>query len=83
MVLLAENTDYGLPASQQTKAGLDILNIASVTFTVDIGTQDFAGIIQRVKAEKPAMIIQLLTDEGSYNFTQQSGRSGDRAAGSG
>lgn len=76
VVLLAENTDYGLPASQQTKAGLDKLNIASVTFTVDIGTQDFSGLIERIKAAKPDMIIQLLTGEGSYNFTQQSAEAG-------
>lgn len=76
VVLLAENTDYGLPASEQTKAGLDKSGIASVTFTVDIGTQDFSGIIERVKAEKPDMIIQLLTGEASYNFTQQSAEAG-------
>lgn len=76
VVLVAENTDYGLPASEQTKAGLDKSNIASVTFTVDIGTQDFSGIIERIKAEKPDMIIQLLTGEASYNFTQQSAEAG-------
>lgn len=76
VVLLAENTDYGLPASEQTKAGLDKSGIASVTFTVDIGTQDFSGIIERIKAEKPDMIIQLLTGEASYNFTQQSAEAG-------
>ena len=28
---------------------------------VDIGTQDFAGIVERVKAERPDYIIVLLT----------------------
>lgn len=76
VVMVAENTDYGLPASEQTKAGLDKAGIASSVFTVDIGTQDFSGIIERIKAEDPDMIIQLLTGEASYNFTQQSAEAG-------
>ncbi|WP_422001638.1 ABC transporter substrate-binding protein [Roseovarius mucosus] len=76
VVMVAENTDYGLPASEQTKAGLDKAGIASSVYTVDIGTQDFSGIIQRIKAEDPDMIIQLLTGEASYNFTQQSAEAG-------
>ncbi|MDM7931511.1 ABC transporter substrate-binding protein [Tabrizicola sp.] len=76
VVLVAENTDYGLPASEQTKAGLEKSGITSSVFTVDIGTQDFSGIIERIKAEDPDMIIQLLTGEASYNFTQQSAEAG-------
>lgn len=75
-VILAENTDYGLPASEETKAGLDAAGITSTTFTVDIGTQDFSGIIERIRAEKPDMIIQLLTGEATYNFTQQAAEAG-------
>lgn len=76
IVILAENTDYGLPASEETKAGLDAAGIASTTFTVDIGTQDFSGIVERIRAEAPDMIIQLLTGEATYNFTQQAAEAG-------
>lgn len=76
VVIVTENTDYGIPAAQQTKAGLDEAKIPSVTFSVDIGTQDFSSIIQRVKAENPDMIIELMTGEASYNFTQQAANAG-------
>jgi len=76
VVIRAENTDYGLPASEETKAGLEAAGIASSTFTVDIGTQDFSGIIERIRAESPDMIIQLLTGEATYNFTQQAAEAG-------
>lgn len=76
VVIVTENTDYGIPAAQEVKKGLDAQHIASMTFSVDIGTQDYAGIIQRVKAENPDMIIVLLTGEASYNFTQQAADAG-------
>lgn len=76
VVIVTENTDYGIPASQEVKKGLDKASIASNTFSVDIGTQDFSGIIQRVKAENPDMIIVLLTGEASYNFTAQAANNG-------
>jgi ABC-type branched-subunit amino acid transport system substrate-binding protein len=47
-----------------------------VTFGVDIGTQDFAGIVERVKAENPDYIIVLLTGEAGFNFTQQAADAG-------
>jgi branched-chain amino acid transport system substrate-binding protein len=76
VVIVTENTDYGIPAAQETGAGLKETGIESTTFTVDIGTQDFIGIIQRVKAEQPDMIITLLTGEASYNFTEQAAGAG-------
>jgi branched-chain amino acid transport system substrate-binding protein len=76
VVIVTENTDYGIPASQETKAGLDASGIESTIFSVDIGTQDWSGIIQRVKAENPDMIIQLTTGEASYNFLQQAAENG-------
>jgi branched-chain amino acid transport system substrate-binding protein len=76
VVIVTENTDYGIPASQETQEGLKAGGVDSVIFTVDIGTQDFAGIIQRISAENPDMIITLLTGEASYNFTQQAADAG-------
>jgi branched-chain amino acid transport system substrate-binding protein len=74
--ILTENTDYGIPAAKETEDGLKSKGIDSVTFSVDIGTQDYAGIVQRIKAENPGMIITLATGEAAYNFTQQAADAG-------
>lgn len=76
VAILTENTDYGIPASQETARGLETGGVESVTFSVDIGTQDYAGIVQRIKAENPDMIITLVTGEAAYNFTQQAADAG-------
>ncbi|RME58562.1 MAG: ABC transporter substrate-binding protein [Caldilineae bacterium] len=76
VVILTENTDYGIPAAEETTRLLGEIGIEAVTFGVDIGTQDFAGIIERIKAEEPDMIMALATGEASYNFTQQAADAG-------
>ncbi len=76
VVLLTENTDYGIPAAEETTRLLGEADIDAVTFSVDIGTQDFSGIIERVKAEEPDMIMVLATGEASYNFEQQAADAG-------
>lgn len=76
VVIVTENTDYGIPAAQETEAGLAKAKIGATTFSVDIGTQDFSGIIQRVKAESPDMIITLTTGEASLNLIQQAAEAG-------
>lgn len=69
--ILTENTDYGIPAAEETKKGLESGGVEVVVFSVDIGTQDYAGIVERIKAENPDMIITLATGEAGYNFAQQ------------
>ena len=76
VAIVTENTDYGIPAAKECEVGLGTNGIDSVTFGVDIGTQDFAGIVERVKAENPDYIIVLLTGEAGYNFTQQAADAG-------
>jgi ABC-type branched-subunit amino acid transport system substrate-binding protein len=76
VAILTENTDYGIPAAKETSDGLKSKGIESVTFSVDIGTQDYAGIVQRIKAANPGMIITLATGEAAYNFTQQAADAG-------
>ena len=76
VVIVTENTDYGIPAAEECAKGLSSKGISSVTFGVDIGTQDFAGIVERVKAERPDYIIVLLTGEAGYNYTQQAADAG-------
>lgn len=76
VAIVTENTDYGIPAAEETSKGLAKNGVKSVIFGVDIGTQDFSGIIQRVKAEKPDYIIVLNTGEAGYNFAQQAADAG-------
>ena len=76
VAILTENTDYGIPAAEETKRGLESGGKEVVTFSVDIGTQDYAGIIQRMKAESPDMIVVLATGEAGYNFQQQASDAG-------
>ena len=76
VAILTENTDYGIPASEETKRGLAEGGVDSVIFSVDIGTQDYAGIVNRIMAESPDMIITLVTGEAAYNFTQQAADAG-------
>jgi ABC-type branched-subunit amino acid transport system substrate-binding protein len=76
VAILTENTDYGIPAAEETSKGLMSGGIEAVTFSVDIGTQDYAGIVERMKAGKPDYIIVLATGEAGYNFTQQAADAG-------
>ncbi len=76
VVILTENTDYGIPAAEETTRLLGELGIEAVTFSVDIGAQEFADIIERVKAENPDMILTLATGEAGYRFTQQAADAG-------
>lgn len=76
VAIITENTDYGIPAAQETEKGLKEKGIDSQTFSVDIGTQDFSGIIQRIKARDPDFIIVLNTGEAAFNFTQQAADAG-------
>jgi ABC-type branched-subunit amino acid transport system substrate-binding protein len=74
--ILTENTDYGIPASEETKKGLATGGVETVIFSVDIGTQDYAGIVERIKAEDPDIVIVLATGEAGYNFQQQAADAG-------
>ena len=76
IVIVTENTDYGIPAAENTTTGLAEFGVDAVTFGVDIGTQDFAGIVERVRAESPDMIVVYATGEAAYNFQQQAADAG-------
>lgn len=76
VAILTENTDYGIPAAAETTKGLASGGVTARTFGVDIGTQDYAGIVQRIKALKPDYIIVLATGEAGYNFAQQAADAG-------
>lgn len=76
VVLMTENTDYGIPAAEETTRLLAEADVEAVTFSMDIGTQDFSGILERIRAENPDLIMSLLTGEASFNFQQQAADAG-------
>jgi len=76
VAIVTENTDYGIPAAEEAKKGLESIKLSATTYAFDIGNQDFAGIVQRVKAQKPDAILTLLTGEASLNFEQQAAENG-------
>jgi branched-chain amino acid transport system substrate-binding protein len=76
VAMVVENTDFGRPNAEASVKVLEKAGIKSEMFPVDIGTQDFAGIVERMKAQKPDMIFVILTGEASYNFTQQAADAG-------
>ncbi|MEO0385854.1 MAG: ABC transporter substrate-binding protein [Pseudomonadota bacterium] len=71
VAILTEDTDCGIPADQETAAGFGSGGVDSVIFSVDIGRQDHACIVERIKAESPDRIIMVVTGEVACNFTQQ------------
>ena len=77
VVIMTENTGYGIPAAEQTAERLAERGIESDTFFADIGTLDFAPVIERIKAgRQPDIISVLLTGETSFNFQQQAAEAG-------
>ncbi len=75
-VLMTENTSYGIEQAEQIAQQAQERGIETVTFSADIGTQDFSGIIERIKAENPDLIFVSVTGEASYNFEQQAAEAG-------
>jgi branched-chain amino acid transport system substrate-binding protein len=76
VAIIVENTDFGRPNAEASVKVLEKLGVQSVMFPVDIGTQDFSSIIQRMKAANSDLIMIIVTGEASYNFTQQAADAG-------
>ena len=76
IAMIVENTDFGRPNAEASMKVLKEAGIKSAMFTVDIGNQDFASIIERMKAGNPDMVFVIVTGEASYNFTQQAADAG-------
>ncbi|MEM7344574.1 MAG: ABC transporter substrate-binding protein [Chloroflexota bacterium] len=77
VVIMTENTGYGIPAAETTTEIFTDLGIESETFFADIGTLDFAPVIERMKAgRQPDVILVLLTGETGFNFQQQAAEAG-------
>ncbi len=77
VVIVSENTDYGVPAAESTEERLANRGIESETYLADKGTMDYTPIISRIQAGKtPDAVLVLITGEDSYNFEQQAAEAG-------
>lgn len=76
VVIVTENTDYGLPAAADTTQGLAEFDIEAITLGVDLGNQDFSTVVEQVKSENPDMIMVLATGDAAYRFQQQAADAG-------
>jgi branched-chain amino acid transport system substrate-binding protein len=76
IVIMTENTSYGIDQAEQVTELAAAKGIEAVTFSADTGTQDFSGIVERIKAENPELIFVSVTGETSYNFEQQAAEGG-------
>ncbi|MBT7071870.1 MAG: ABC transporter substrate-binding protein, partial [Anaerolineae bacterium] len=72
VVIVTENTDYGLPAADQTKEALAAIGIETEIYSADKGVADYSAIITRIQAgTHPDIVMTLTTGEDSYNFENQ------------
>lgn len=73
VIIIAENTDYGVPASQAQVDFMTERGIDSDVFFVELGTEDFLPVLTRIQEgdRTPDAIMVLVTGETSYNVEQQ------------
>lgn len=73
VVIVAENTDYGIGASESDVAFMEALGMETEVFFVELGTEDFVPILSRIEALPwtPDAVRTQITGETAYNFTQQ------------
>ena len=73
VIIMTENTDYGIPAAADERALLEAAGVKVEQFNIELGTEDFVPILSRVQArpEPPDAIRVLLTGETGFNLNQQ------------
>lgn len=73
VIIIAENTDYGVPASEAQIDYMSERGIDTDVFFVELGTEDFLPVLTRIQEGErtPDAIMVLVTGETSYNVEQQ------------
>ena len=73
VIIMTENTDYGIPAAADETALLEAAGIKVEQFSFELGTEDFVPVLNRVLARpEPADAIRILvTGETGFNLNQQ------------
>ncbi len=73
VIIMTENTDYGIPAAADEAALLEAAGVTVEQFSFELGTEDFVPVLNRVlaRAEPPDAIRVLVTGETGFNLVQQ------------
>jgi branched-chain amino acid transport system substrate-binding protein len=72
VIVIAENTDYGIGAVEQNEAFFTEAGVDVRTIFVELGTEDFIPVLSRIQAGPPPDAIRVeVTGETGYNLTQQ------------
>jgi branched-chain amino acid transport system substrate-binding protein len=72
VVIIAENTDYGIGAVEQNEAFFADAGVEVETIFIELGTEDFVPILSRIQAGDPPDAIRIeVTGETGFNVTQQ------------
>ncbi|MDE2856575.1 MAG: ABC transporter substrate-binding protein [Chloroflexota bacterium] len=73
VIIMTENTDYGIPAAADEKALLEAAGIKVEQYNFELGTEDFVPVLNRVlsRPEPPDVIRVLVTGETGFNLNQQ------------
>lgn len=72
VVVIAENTDYGIGAAEQNEAFFTSAGVNVETIFVELGTEDFIPVLSRIQAGDPPDAIRIeVTGETGFNVTQQ------------
>jgi len=73
VVIIAENTDYGIGAVEQNEQFFGDAGVAYETIFVELGTEDFVPVLSRLQARPtpPDAIRIEVTGETGFNVTQQ------------
>lgn len=73
VIIMTENTDYGIPAAADETALLEAAGIKVEQYSFELGTEDFVPVLNRVQGrpEPPDVIRVLVTGETGFNLNQQ------------
>ncbi len=73
IIILTENTDYGIPAAADERARLEAAGIRVEQYNFELGTEDFVSVLSRIQArpEPPDAMRILVTGETGFNLAQQ------------
>jgi len=72
VVIIAENTDYGIGAVEQNEAFFEEAGVEYETIFIELGTEDFVPVLSRIQAgDAPDAVRIEVTGETGFNVTQQ------------
>ncbi|MFQ5575980.1 MAG: ABC transporter substrate-binding protein, partial [Anaerolineae bacterium] len=78
VVIIADDSGFGVAAAADLASRLSGKGIASQTFSATVGTTDFSAVISamQVLTPTPQAVLNLLAGNDALNFTQQAAQAG-------